>query len=166
MNNFEKTIENNNTAIDKELLNRLNFEVEKYIKSKINKFIIILEGANFNYNKAERRLDKKVEELKDELKNKFFSKVYIDNIDEILKRRIIKLSLENIAEKKLNNSLSFYKNLEEKYSQILLDEAEFYLENNLISSDKKELIKFLNQSKILDNSAQGDLINQLEKKYE
>lgn len=166
MNNFEKTIENNNTAIDKELLNRLNFEVEKYIKSKINKFIIILEGANFNYNKAERRLDKKAEELKDELKNKFFSKVYIDNIDEILKRRIIKLSLENIAEKKLNNSLSFYKNLEEKYSQILLDEAEFYLENNLISSDKKELIKFLNQSKILDNSAQGDLINQLEKKYE
>ncbi len=162
MQNFEKIGEKNYNQIDKEVFDKLNHEVERYIMTKVNKLIIIIESADFNFNKAELKFDKKVINLIDGLKTKFFSNKYIESIDDILKRKIIKVTLEAIAEKRLDGSLSFFKNLEDKYSQVLLEEASFYLKNNQSFESSKDLIKFLNQKKILDNNIQGDMISKLE----
>ncbi len=163
MKNFEKISENNEEKLDKNNFDKLNKEVENYINSKVNKFIVIIENSDFNIKKAGARLEKKIAALKDELKTKFFSTTYIDEINNILERKILKVTLENIAEKKLADSLSYYKNLEDKYFQVLLEEANFYLENDQSFESIKDLIKFLNQKKILDKNLQGELINQLEK---
>ncbi len=163
MKNFEKMPEKNQEKIDKDIFNKLNHEVENYIVSKANKFIVIIENSDFNINKAEIKLEKKIDTLKDEIKTKFFSTNFLEEINNILKRKILKITLEMMAEKKLDNTLSFYKNLEDKYFTVLLEEAKYYWKNNQSFDSIKDLIKFLNQKKVLDNNLQGDLINNLEK---
>jgi hypothetical protein len=168
MKNFEKIVEKKEEKIDIDVFEKLNHEVESYIASKVNKFVVILESLNFDFNQAKPRLEKKIDSLINELKSKFFSHIYIEGIEDILERKILKISFEDLAERKLDGTLSFNENLENKYLQILFDEAKFYLENdqnlenNHYSIDYvKGLLKFLNKKNILNKSLQGDLINKI-----
>lgn len=168
MKHFETISEINEEKMDKNIFNKLNNEVEDYINSKVNKFVIIIENCNFDFNKAEARLENKITDLKNDLKKKFFSTVFLEEIDDILERKIIKITLEDLAERKLDGTLSYNESLENKYLDIIFNEAKFYIKNDLdLKFDSqsidyvKKIIKFLNKKNILNKKSQGDLINKI-----
>ncbi|MFA7050200.1 MAG: hypothetical protein WC164_03810, partial [Patescibacteria group bacterium] len=85
-----------------------------------------------------------------------------------LERRILKTSLEELAENELGGSLGFYEGLENNYLDILSREASFLINNDPnfnnsydLSVYIKDLCDRLNKKNILDKNKKGQLFDKI-----
>lgn len=169
--NFRRQINKNKYFFDK-----LNREADNFIFNKSNPIINAIKDANFNLNNPD--IDRKIDKLKENVVGKFFSNQDFSGMDiqGDIERRILKKSLEHLAENDLGGSLGLYENLEEKYLDILSDEAIFLIRhdfdfNNFYDSARylKDLCNRLDEKNILDNNQKGHLFdrikNSLEQKF-
>lgn len=173
MNNFEQI----NLAVkpdeNKDFLNKLNREVADFISAKTNSIVNAIKDSSFNLNNP--NVNKKIEKLSNNIIEKFFSNDNFADFDfqDNLERRIMKTSLEELAENELGGSLGFYDNLEEKYLEILGDEALFFIKNDSnfnssydLSSYIKDLCDRLNKNGLLDKNRKGQLFDNIKNSIE
>lgn len=168
MRNFEQINFKNQPDKNKDFLNKLNREVDNFISNKSNSIINAIKDSNFNLNNP--NIDKKISKLNENIVEKFFAnKDFSDmNIQDDIERRILKKSLEDLAENELGGSLGFYEDLEKKYIDILSDEALFLIKNDpnfnsIYDSNQyfKKLCDRLNEKNILNNNQKGQLFDKI-----
>ncbi len=170
MNSFEQTIkESFSSELDRDILGKLNRELDGLISNKLNPVLVAIKDNNFNLNSPE--VSKKINKLSENIiKDRFAdnSSVETDAIKDVVDRKILRLALENIAYSDLGGSLGLYDNLEERYLEILVEEGVFWAENNPDFyhnhddfADIKTLANKLNSANILDDNKKGVLFDEL-----
>ena len=168
MHNFEQMSLKVKPDKDKDFFNKLNREVDAFISTKTNSIINAIKDSGFNLNNPS--VNKKISKLNEGIVEKFFSNNDFADFDfqADLERRILKKVLEDLAENELGGSLGLYDGLEQKYLNVLSDEALFLIKNdpNFNSSYDssqyfKNLCDRLNEKNILNNNQKGQLFDKI-----
>lgn len=157
MKNFEHQI--------KQQINHPNLEKICLAKSKpvINAIIESQNNYRLNTTRVKNKLIKAVDEaLKDlNLEN---SEENQKNISE----QIVKFSIETIAKEQAMGKISSFENLEDKYLEILFNEAIKLKNQGFDFQDYSEIINLvskLDANKILDDDNRGKLIGDLSSEF-
>ena len=173
MNNFEQINLGLKPDKNKDFFNKLNREVADFISTKTNPIINAIKDSSFNLNNP--NVNKKIEKLSNSIVEKFFSNDNFADFDfqDNLERRILKTSLEELAESELGGSLGFYEDLENNYLDILSKEASFLISNDSnfnssydLSAYIKDLCDRLNKKNILDKNKKGQLFDRIKNSIE
>lgn len=168
MNNFEQINLGIKPDKNKDFFNKLNREVADFISAKTNSIVNAIKDSSFNLNNP--NVNKKIEKLSNNIIEKFFSNDNFADFDfqDNLERRILKTSLEELAENELGGSLGFYEGLENNYLDILSREASFLINNDPnfnnsydLSVYIKDLCDRLNKKNILDKNKKGQLFDKI-----
>ena len=167
MRNFEKNnIENNNEFN----WNKYDQIINDTLSEKINPVVDNIRKYNFNIHDANFS-NNKIKKISEDVIEKKFHNVRGENLEEIkenINRRILKLSIEQVAIDNLGGSLSVNERLEDDYLDILEEEGisssmRFLKSNNIYDLNEylEKLVNNLNSKKILDNKKKGELFEHL-----
>jgi hypothetical protein len=168
MENFEK----NNINNIKNEFNWTKFDqiIEDTVSKKINPIVNSIRECDFNINDS-RFSNKKIDKISEDIIEKHFHSDKKDKFEELkesIDRKILKISIEQVAMEDLGGSLSVNEKLEDEYLDILEEEGIFYSmrflkSNNIYNLNEylEKMVNELNSKKILDNKKKGELFDHL-----
>ena len=172
MRNFEKNnIENNNEFN----WNKYDQIIDDVLSKKINPIVDSIRKCDFNIHNVNFNKNK-IEKINTDVIEKNFYNVKGENLQEMeegISRRILKLSIEQVAIDDFGGSLSINERLEDDYLDILEEEGvfismRFLKSNNIYDLNEylKKMINNLDNKKILDNKRKGELFDHLKYRLE